>query len=240
MTRALLPQTFRARLLAVITLTVAVTIISVGVAVYTLTENSFAAASEQRNAALISQFSKAFTRQGGEIADRLDVVASTPATLDLMIEFTGAEPDQSRSLHEMEQQAAAQRLDYLEVLRADGTVLSSAQWANFNRKESWVTSQTDWSAAPRFLLRQELVDERPLAVVAVKVMKVRGIIFLIAGGRKLDATFLDSLGLEPGIRARLFLVDPQGFTPPAEPPLAPLLERVRSNSSANVASAPDT
>jgi signal transduction histidine kinase len=156
-----------------------------------------------------------------------------------MIEFTGAEPDQSRYLHEMEQQAAAQRLDYLEVLRADGTVLSSAQWANFNRKEPWTVSQPDWSTAPRFLLRQELVDERPLAVVAVKAIKVRGVTFLITGGRKLDAAFLDSLGLEPGMRARLFLVDPQGFTPSADPPLAPLLERVRNNIAANVASAPN-
>jgi hypothetical protein len=200
MNRVLFAKSFRARLFAIVTLTVALSVTAVAWTVYALTQRSFAQADEQRTTALVAQFRKEFARQGAEIATKAATVARTPATLDLMIDFTNPDVDQSRYLHEMEQQATAQQLDFLEVLRADGTVLSSAQWANFNLKEPWIAAQQDWSTQAPFLLREELVADRPLAIVAVRPQTVRGHTFHITAGRKLDTAFLDSLGLPADMR----------------------------------------
>ena len=245
MNRFFFVKSFRARLFVVVMLTVAVSVTAVAWAVFVMTQRSFAQVDEQRTATLITQFRKEFARQGAEVATKADAVARMPSTLDLMIDFTNTEPDQSRYLYEMEQQAAAQQLDFLEVMRADGTVLSSAQWANFNVKEPWVAAQIDWSRQAPFLLREELAVDRPLAIVAVRTQKVRGVTFHIAAGRKLDAGFLDSFGLPSGMRTRLFLFDPKAapanFSPIPDAPLQKLLEQVRNaiilNQSAEITNA---
>jgi len=237
MNRVLFAKSFRTRLFAVVTLTVAVSVTVVAWTVYALTQRSFAQADEQRTTALVAQFRKEFARQGGEVAAKAANVARSLTALDLMVDFTNPETDQSRYLHEMEQQAAAQQLDFLEALRADGTVLSSAQWANFNLKEPWVAAQMDWSGQEPFLLREDLAKERPLAVVAVRTQKVRGMTFHFAAGRKLDAAFLDSLGLPAGMHARLFLFDSKAdaanFYPIPDAPMRKLMDRVRNSITLN-------
>src|SRR5579859_4474512 len=93
-------QSFRARLLAVVAITTAVSVIAVAWAVDALTERSFAQAEERRTSALTAHYQREFQRQGAEIAAHTESIARTQATLDLVLDATNADSDQSRYVHE--------------------------------------------------------------------------------------------------------------------------------------------
>jgi signal transduction histidine kinase len=92
------------------------------------------------------------------------------------------------------------------------------------------------SAPTPFLQAVELPDETALALVAVRALAGGAGNLYVAGGRRLDRKFLQSLVLAPGMRVLLYQnLQPEvssrqliaaGDDPPAAVPLEPLISRV--------------
>ena len=66
---------------------------------------------------------------------------------EIALENGNARPDYSPYVRTAREIAASQRLDFLELVAGDGTIVSSAQWpARFGYKEEWVTDPAvDWN-----------------------------------------------------------------------------------------------
>jgi len=199
---------FRAKLLAVFTLTVVIAVGLVAWAVSFLMRDAFERLNSQRTAALVAQFQREFARRAEEVTRRVEGIANADETLHMAVSLSGAAPDFSSHVDDAAGLAAAHQLDFLELISGDGTIISSAQWpARFGYKEQWVidpTAPPDWVAQGAFLKREDLADGVALALMAVRVVRVGDTRLYIVGGRRLDREFLASLVLPAGMRALLY------------------------------------
>ena len=101
--------------------------------------------------------------------------------------------------------AASHGLDLLELVAADGTIVSSAEWpARFNYHEDWITAPVDWKQRGAFLRREEL----PQGCRAVAGRGGGGTAgdrrLYVTGGQQLDREFLSTLSCPPGMRVLLY------------------------------------
>ncbi len=233
-------MSFRTKLLAVFTLTVVLTVGLVAWAVSSSTRAAFERLDGQRTAALVEQFQREFARRGQEVTQRVEGIANANDTLRIAVELSRPASDYSAYVNEATGLAAAHQLDFLELITADGTIVSSAQWpARFGYKEAWVTEPVDWTAQGASLKREELADGVALALIAVRLVHVSDKRLYIVGGRRLDREFLASLVMPDGMRALLYqdagkgpntssVVDASGPIPHPEK-LMPLISRVASH-----------
>src|SRR4029077_20840658 len=85
--------------------------------------------------------------------------------------------------------AAAQGLDFVDLVAADGTIVSSAEWpARFGYRLPWVTGTRKATGA--FLQTIELPRGTALGLVAVAQVPSGAKAIFVAGGRRLDEQFL--------------------------------------------------
>src|SRR6476646_2821720 len=102
----------------------------------------------------------------------------------------------------------------LELVAADGTIVSSAQYAaRFGYKESWLTTGENWKQRGAFLRREELPQGVTLALVAVGTAVEGDRKLYVVGKRELDREFLSTLVLPAGIRVLLYRNLKARFTP---------------------------
>lgn len=234
-------MSLRTKLLAAFVLTVLAVVGLVAWGTSTLARRAFEQADRERTQALVAQYQREFARRGSEISQRLEGISGSDAMLRMAIDLIprgGTSPDYSQYVNSARDLAAAHQLDLLEILEADGTIVSSAQWpARFGYKKSWVTETVDWQHQPAFLAREELARGTILALLAVRAVSVGGTRIYFAGGQRLDREFLGSLTLPAGMRALLYrnlesgfslqsLIDASGMVAQGDR-LAPLVERVR-------------
>jgi signal transduction histidine kinase len=194
---------FRERLIALITITIALTVILVAWLVESNLRRSFELSDAARTNALVDQFNAGFEQRGEQIAQRVDAISNSELLLRMGLAASQQQPDLSPFVNEAQTLAADHQLELLETLTQDGTIISSAQWpARFGYKESWL-ADLNKDDLPRkgFLKRESLPDGEQLALVAVRALKVRNAILYIVGGQKLDEryfqTFQAPLGLRP-------------------------------------------
>jgi signal transduction histidine kinase len=228
----------RTKLLAVFVLTVLAVVGLVAWGTSTLARRAFEQADRERTQALVAQYQREFARRGAEISQRLEGIAGADATLRMAIDLSRLTPDFSQYVNAARDLAVAHQLDLLEIVAADGTIVSSAQWpARFGYKKTWVAAAVDWQNQPAFLEREELARGMTLALVAVRAVSVGGSKIFVAGGQRLDREFLGSLTLPAGMRAMLYrnlepgfslqsLIEASGTVAQGDR-LAPLIEQVR-------------
>lgn len=198
-------MSFRAKLLTLFTLTVVLSVGLVAWAVSFLTRDAFERLNSQGTDALVAQFQREFQRRSEEVTRRVEGIANADGTLRMAVSLGGGVQDLSSHFDDASGLAASHQLDFLELIAADGTIISSAQWpARFGYKEEWVTAPTDWVAQGAFLKREDLADGVALALMAVRVVTVGEARLYIVGGRRLDKEFLASLVLPAGMRALLY------------------------------------
>ncbi len=227
-------MTFRTRLLLIFTMAV---VAAVGVAELLVSagiRERFERLESQRVDALVAQFRKEYERNGREIARAVNGIAASDTAVDI-----AAKTDYSPYLNEASDLAAAHGLDLLELVAADGTIISSAEWpARFGYKEDWLTQHPDWKSRGAFLKSEELPDGVALSLLAVGTATAGDRVLYVAGGKQLDRAFLSALVLPAGMRALLYrnlqprfasadLIDASGPAPDAAN-LRPLVERVKS------------
>ena len=201
-------MSLRQRLLLMFSLTVMVAVGAVGYIVSVRTREAFAQADQERTSGLVAQFHREFERRGGEVKSRLDRMAATEEVSRVAFEL-GRGGESSVYLNEAGGLAQQYGLDFLELLSADGSIISSAQWpARFGYKEA-VPEAKDGA----FLKKEELADGSAVGLFAVKALRAGdGQIYLV-GGEKLDREFLQSLATPVGTQALLYRVGENGFQP---------------------------
>jgi signal transduction histidine kinase len=198
-------MTFRTKLFLLFVFTLAVVTGLVTWTVSTATYRVFESMDNARSATLVGQFRQEFDARRKEVARRVAGIANGPSMLEMTIDVNRPEPDLARYVESAQPLATAQGLDFLEIVAADGTLISSAQWpARFGYKEPWVTDPAeDWKRRGAFLDRVQLPDGDVLAIVAVSTVEAGDQKLYLVGGERLDQEFLASLVLPAGMRVML-------------------------------------
>jgi signal transduction histidine kinase len=198
------------------------------------TRRAFERLDAQRADALVLQFRNEFDRRRQELVRTVNAIAESDATRRIAIQ-----PDTSEYYDYAGPQAATHDLEMLELVAADGTIVSSAQYpARFGYKEEWLTTDGNWKQRGAFLRREELPQGVTLALVAVGTTIEGDRKLYVVGGRELDREFLSTLVLPEGMRVLLYRNLEARFTPAelidATGPAAgaavlrPLIEQVQS------------
>jgi two-component system nitrogen regulation sensor histidine kinase NtrY len=224
---------FRTRLLLIFTAAIVASVAVVDLLVLGSTRRAFERSETQRAEALVLQFRKEFDRRRRELVRTVNAIAASEAARHIAVQ-----PDYTEYYDYAAPQAATHDLDLLELVAADGAIVSSAQWpARFGYKEDWLTTGEDWKRRGAFLRREELPQGVTLAMVAVGTAAEGDRRLYVVGGRQLDREFLSTLVLPAGMRVLLYRNLEAGFTPselidaagPAANPatLRPLIERVQ-------------
>ena len=224
-------MSLRSRLFALVSGVVLLTVVLVTLTVSASARRSFATLDAERTAALVEQFRREFANQGTQVAERVDRIARSDA-----VSRVAASRDAAPYVNEATTLAAVQGLDVLDLAAADGTIVSSAEWpARFGYRNGWITTQTG-DAPPAFLQAVEAPEDTTLALVAVRTLAGGTGNLYIAGGRRLNRKFLQSLVLAPGMRVLLYQnLQPEVSSrqlvagsddPPEAAPLEPLISRV--------------
>jgi two-component system nitrogen regulation sensor histidine kinase NtrY len=207
---------YRAKLLALFTVTVVLVTALVAGLASTSMRRSFERLEEQRTAELLAQFRREFSRRGDEVSRRVQAIAARESTARLAAELGRPSPDYAPYINDAGGLATAHQLDFLEFMADDGTIISSAQWpARFGYKEEWITASVDWDKQSAFLKRENLPDGTALALVSVREVRAGDSILHVAGGERLDRSFLATLSLPSGMRAMLYLNSEPEFSPQA-------------------------
>ncbi len=189
-------MTFRTKLLFISSFTVAGAVALVTGAVSVSTRRAFDRIDSERRQALLDQFRGELDAQSKEIARRVEVAAASPGVQQ--IASGNAEYDRAQT------EAEAVSLDFLDVVKPDFSIISSAHWpARFGYQNNWQIAPGDWTAKDVFLTRIPLPDGSAVALVAIR--PAPGGKGYVAGGRRLNSEFLKSLGLAPGMRALLWV-----------------------------------
>ena len=170
---------FRTRLLLIFTLALVASVAVVDLLVLGSTRRAFERSERQRADALALQFRNEFDRRGRELVRTVNAIAASEGTRNIAIQ-----PDYTQYYDYAAPQAATHDLDLLELVAADGAIVSSAQWpARFGYKEEWLTSGEDWKQRGAFLRREELPAGVTLALMAVGTAAEGDRKLYVVGGR---------------------------------------------------------
>ena len=191
-------------------------VVTVAWAISTSTRRTFERLDSQRTSTVVAQFQRQFRERSEEITRHIAMIAGTAPIVEIALENGNARPDYSPYVRTAREIAASQRLDFLELVAGDGTIVSSAQWpARFGYKEEWLTQPADWTRLNAFLRREELPEGSALALEAVRRVRGGRHALYVVGGMKLDQKFLASFALPPGMRIMLYAGSNTGFSPQA-------------------------
>jgi two-component system nitrogen regulation sensor histidine kinase NtrY len=198
-------MSLRKKLLAVVALTVVLAVGAVAWVVTALTRRSFERSDEQRTAALFEQFQRQFGQRAGDVAGRVEAVASSEAVSRMALDLAHNPSNAAIYVNEAAQQAESQQLNFLEFTDAEGMIRSSAQMpARFGYKENSVGDLKGQMGKPSFLKVEDLSNGPALGLFAVRAAIEGDRPLYVIGGQRLDLAFLSTLVLPPGMHASLY------------------------------------
>jgi len=215
-------MTFRRKLLAVFALTVFLSVAAVAGLVLAMTRRAFEKTEDQQTSGLMAEFQREFNRQGEEVTQRVQTIATSDAVTRMAGALNGTAADSAGYLDLAKSLAESRQLDFLELLDGRGAIISSAQWpAKFGYPESGFETLAAATNQGAFLKQEELQDSTALGLFAVRAARAGEHPIYVIGGRRLDKNFLSALDLPEGMRALLyqnrgdhfspdFLLDPSG------------------------------
>jgi signal transduction histidine kinase len=199
-------MSFRTKLLLVVLLIIfaSVSVVAYGVTHYA--QAAFEAIDAERTEALVAQFQKEYLQRGAEIAQQAKNIAEANLTEHMAIDFSRPNADLSLYVRDAVGSAQEHGLDYVEFVKYDGVLISSAQFpSRVGYKDEWVTAAKDWNDTPAFLKKEELPDGVAISLSVVRTNNtVAGKSLYIVGGHRLDKNFLASLVLPSGMRALIY------------------------------------
>src|SRR5580704_3753720 len=238
------PMTFRRKLLAVFALTVFVSVAAVAFLVSAVTRRAFERSEDERTAALVTQFRREFNRQGEDVGRRVGTIAASDDVGRMAVKLNRPQADAGPYFEMAKTTAENSRLDFLEFVESDGTIISSAQWpAKFGYPDAAAGSFAASANQSAFLKQEELQDGTALGLFAVRATRAGEHPVYVIGGRRLDKSFLSGIDMPVGMRALLYqnrggrfaaelVVDPSESSSetarPAEK-LKPLVDAVRQS-----------
>jgi len=189
----------RQKLLLLFSLTVAAAVAAVTWTVLVRIRHVFEVRDQEETALFVSQFQREFQHRSQQVAAAVNRVAASERARSMAFELAQG-GDASMYLTEAQSMAQDAQLDFLEIVGADGNVVSSAQWpARFGYPEP---AATNASTTP-FLKREDLPDgSTALGIFAVRAMD--GTQVRLIGGERLDESFLADLPVAPGMQIGLY------------------------------------
>ena len=209
-------MSFRNKLLAVFSITIALVVSLVAGIVSYSARRSFERMDEARSSALESQFRRDFDRRRRDVSEQVSAAAASDTVLRISANLSGGQ-DAASYVNEASSIASARQIDLLELVSSDGTIVSSAQWpGHFGYKDPWVIQHAPAAGTPvsaGYLKREETGQGIMLAIVAVAPIIAGDHTLYLAGGQRLDREFLDSIVLPEGMRAMLYQSLQPSFTP---------------------------
>jgi signal transduction histidine kinase len=207
-------MTFRRKLVAVFALTVFLSVAGVALLVLEMTRNAFENSENQRTAALVEQFQREFSRQGEDVARRVQGIAASEAATRMATALNGTPADSAQYFDLARSMADSHQLDFLEILDWQGVIVSSAQWpAKFGYPDNQFANLSGLSEQPAFLKSEELQDSTALGLFALRYINAGDHPVYVLGGRRLDKSFLAALDLAPEMRVLLYQNRGEKFSP---------------------------
>jgi signal transduction histidine kinase len=194
----------RQKLLLLLSLMVAVIVAAVAWTVLVRIRQVFEQRDQEETALFVSQFQREFQHRSDEVAAAVDRIAASERIRSIAFQLAQS-GDASPFVTEAQALAQDSQLDFLEIIGADGKIVSSAQWpARFGYFEPIVG--TDEST---FLKTEDLPEGgTALGMFAFRAVRhsestaaehVR-----LLGGKRLDKSFLAELPIAPGMQVALY------------------------------------
>jgi signal transduction histidine kinase len=197
-------------MLAMIAVTVMVTVAAVGWTVSLRVRRVFEKIDRERTADFVGQFRREYRRRADSVALSLDRMAGSEPLTRIAFDL-GHGGDPAPYLNRAAALAQEYQLDFLEIVSSDGNIVSSAQWpARFGYKETAVASANRMP-----FLKEEGLPDGSSQIGLFAVRGVRGgekTIYLV-GGTRLDREFLMSLPALAGTQIFLYRSFNAGFDP---------------------------
>ncbi|PYV59078.1 MAG: hypothetical protein DMG91_02175 [Acidobacteria bacterium] len=203
---------FRRKLLIFFALTAFLSVATVTWFVISVTRKSFEQINNDQAAALVAQFRREFDRKGEDIARRVQAAASTETATRIALALGRGTPDYRKFIHDAHDLAENQQLDFLEIIDAEGTILSSAQSpARFGYKDTFLPASL--GVTQPILRQEELPSGSVLALEVIRsVDNGEKPLFMIGGG-PVDSKFLASLDVPTDMSAALYQNSSKEFSP---------------------------
>lgn len=199
-------MTFRTKLLLIFAFTVAGAVAIVTGGVLLSARRSFERADSRRREALLTQLRVELQSRGVDVGRAVERAAAAGQVQELVAGT--ADYDSAQGVAQQES------LDFLDILKPDLTILSSAHFpARFGYKNDWQITSQDWTTSDWMLTHIPTQDGTAVALVAIR--PIPGDNGIAIGGRKVTPDFVKSLGEAPGMRAMLWVppsdvIDAQG------------------------------
>jgi signal transduction histidine kinase len=193
-------MSLRQKLLLLFSLTVAASVAAVAWTVLVRIRVVFEQRDREETALFVSQFQREFQHRSAEVAAAVERIAARERVRTMAYEIAQSN-DASPYLNEAATLAQDAQLDFLEIVGADGNIISSAQWpARFGYPEP--SAQPSPSA---FLKREDLPDgSSALGLFAVIPVHGADAPLKLIGGKRLDQSFLADLPVAPGMQVSLY------------------------------------
>jgi signal transduction histidine kinase len=199
----------KTKLLLLVTVSITASVGAVAWLIETRAHEAFRQVEKERTSALVTQFRSEFEHEGEEITRGVEAIAGSDAMLHTVTELAnGAE--YANYVNQAATDAAAQRLDFLDLIAPDGAIISSAHWpARFGYKQRWFLDRPAPLPQQAFLKHIETPQGSVLAMLCFRQVRVHGLSFYLIGGRKLDVV-LHALSAPEGLHVSIFSAPEQG------------------------------
>jgi two-component system, NtrC family, nitrogen regulation sensor histidine kinase NtrY len=197
-------------MLAMIAVTVMVTVAAVGWTVSLRVQRVFEKIDRERTADFVGQFQREYQRRADSVALSLDRMAGSEPVTQIAFDL-GHGGDPAPYLNRAAALAQEYQLDFLEIVSPDGSIVSSAQWpARFGYKETAVTGPN----RKPFLKEESLPDgSSQIGLFAVRSVRGGEKTTYLVGGTRLDREFLMSLPALVGTQIFLYRNFSTDFNP---------------------------
>lgn len=201
-------MSLRQKLLLLFSLTVAAAVAVVSWTVLIRIRHVFELRDQEETALFVSQFQREFQHESADVVAAIDHLASGERVRAMSNDLAQTN-DTGAYLNEAANLAQDVRLDFLEIVAPDLSIVSSAQWpARFGYPEPAVIQATSGT----FLKREELPDGTvALGIFAVRALRGSEAPVRLIGGKRLDQAFLADLPVAPGMSVALY-TDPVAST----------------------------
>lgn len=202
-------MSLKTKLLLLITLGIAGSVGTVAFLIEERAHEAFRKIEQERTATLVDQFHREFQQQGDEVVRGVESIAGSDSMLRSAMELSNG-ADVGPYMNETQSYARAQRLDFLDLIAPDGTIISSAHWpARFGYKQRWFLDRPGPLPQEAFLRHVETPQGAVLAMLCVRPVKTHGADYYLIGGRKLDSV-VQTLTTPPGLRVSIYSAPEQG------------------------------
>ncbi len=202
-------MSLKTKLLLLVTVSITASVGAAAWLIETRAHEAFRQVEQERTATLVDQFRREFDHEGEEITRAVEAIANSDQVLRTASELAGG-GESSSYVNEAANLAAAQRLDFLDLLSPDGAIISSAHWpARFGYKQRWFLDKPGPLPDRAFLRHVETAQGSVLALLCIRTVRAHDQNFYLVGGRKLDAV-LQALSAPVGLHFSLYSAPQQG------------------------------